>query len=128
MCIICTVVYFSHHKGGITICRLYLLQGRNNLQELHELQEEKLLLSQIKSKSNVEKTHRKSIKRASKYGGVAEQTSLNKNELSALLSEHESKVCLKQHCMYTCACIGLESCSVRLLYDIRKSEFRCNIL
>jgi len=65
--------------------------ARNNQQELHELQEEKLLLSQIKSKTNVEKTHRKSIKRASKYGSVDEQTTLNKQELNVLLSEQEYK-------------------------------------
>ena len=70
----------------------FFLQSRNNLQELHELQEEKLLLSQIKCKSSMEKTHRKSFKRASKHGNTEEVKTFTQQELSSLISEQEKKV------------------------------------
>ena len=62
------------------------------MQELHELQEEKLLLSQIKSKSSLEKTHRKSFKRASKHGNTDEVKNFTQQEITQLVSEQEVKV------------------------------------
>ena len=62
------------------------------MQELHELQEEKLLLSQIKCKSSMEKTHRKSFKRASKHGNPDEVKTFTQQELTSLVSEQERKV------------------------------------
>ena len=62
------------------------------MQELHELQEEKLLLAQIKAKGSIEKTQRKSMKRASKYGSTSEITQKNEDEMSNLISEQSRKV------------------------------------
>ena len=62
------------------------------MQEMHNLQEEKLLLSQIKSKTNVEKGQRKSMKRASKHGNSDDLTAKNMQEMSRLVSEQETKV------------------------------------
>ena len=62
------------------------------MQELHELQEEKLLLSQIKNKTTIEKVHRKSIKRASKRGNEGEIDQKNKQELSHIVVEQQLKV------------------------------------
>ena len=62
------------------------------MQELHELQEEKLLLSHIKAKGNVEKTQRKSVKRASKHGVASDISVKNQTEMSKLVIEQEKKV------------------------------------
>ena len=62
------------------------------MQELHGLQEEKLLLSQVKSKGSVEKTQRKSVKRASKYGSTSEVAQKNQDEMSNLITEQTRKV------------------------------------
>ena len=76
------------------------LQARNNLTELHELQEEKLLLSQMKSKTSIEKLQRRSFKRLSKHGenppdDVAVK---NKKELTALELEQQEKVGSRKVC------------------------------
>ena len=62
------------------------------MQEMHNLQEEKLLLSQIKSKTTFEKGQRKSLKRASKHGNNDDMTTKNMQEMSRLVSEQETKV------------------------------------
>ena len=73
----------------MTIC----LQARNTMSELHELQEEKLLLSQIKSKNVVEKTYRKSVKRSSKRGESTDVLSAkNQAEMTKLVTEQEERV------------------------------------
>ncbi len=64
------------------------------MQEMHNLQEEKLLLSQIKSKSSVEKVQRKSLKRASKHGQGDDLSARNMQEMSKLVTEQEVKVSL----------------------------------
>lgn len=60
------------------------------MQEMHNVQEEKLLLSQIRSKTNVEKVHRKSLKKAPKTAD--DLSSKNMQEMSKLVSEQEVKV------------------------------------
>lgn len=71
-------------------------QAKANLQEVQELQEEKLVLNQTKSKIVLEKTHQKSFKRASKhqakYGNADDINYKNKQEMSALISTHQGKV------------------------------------
>ena len=62
------------------------------MQELHELQEEKLLLSQIKNKTNIEKVHRKSIKRASKKGNMNEIDQKNKQEFATIIVDQQTRV------------------------------------
>ena len=62
------------------------------MQELHELQEEKLLLSQIKNKSTIEKVHRKSVKRASKKGNEGDIDQMNREEISSIVVEQQLKV------------------------------------
>lgn len=64
------------------------------MQELHELQEEKLLLAQIKAKGTIEKTQRKSVKRASKYGSTGEISAKNQEEMTQLVTEQGRKVIL----------------------------------
>ncbi len=71
---------------------MYIIQARNSMQEVHDLQEEKLLLSQMKSKTVVEKVQRKSMKRASKHGSSSDQENRNKRELNQLVTEQEVKV------------------------------------
>ena len=69
------------------------------MQEMHNLQEEKLLLSQIKSKTTIEKGQRKSMKRASKHGNNEELTAKNVQEMSRIASEHEAKVRSLTYCV-----------------------------
>jgi hypothetical protein len=65
------------------------------LTELHELQEEKLLLSHMKTKTGIEKNQRRSFKRLSKHGEAPpdEVVDKNKQEMSALEEEQQIKVC-----------------------------------
>ena len=71
---------------------LCCFQARNNIQDMHELQEEKLLLSQIKQKTTVEKSHMKASKRANKSGNMDEVSRRNQEEINNLLAEQEVKV------------------------------------
>lgn len=61
------------------------------MKEIHELQEEKLMLSQLKSKSSLHKTHGKSLKKASKSGIAEEIEKRNKDEYDKLVHDHDDK-------------------------------------
>lgn len=61
------------------------------MKEIHELQEEKLMLSQLKNKSSLHKTHNKSLKKASKSGIAEEIEKRNKEEYDKLVQEHDDK-------------------------------------
>ncbi|CAD5122039.1 DgyrCDS10491 [Dimorphilus gyrociliatus] len=68
-------------------------KARASLIEVHQLQEEKLLVNQVKNKNAVEKLHRKASRRASKKGlhpneGMAEKA---KGELSVLMEKQEEE-------------------------------------
>lgn len=69
-------------------------KAKSALVEMHQLQEEKLLVNQVKSKNAVEKFHRKASRRASKKGqqqneGMEEKA---KSELSVLMEKQEEEV------------------------------------
>lgn len=68
------------------------------MKEVHEMQEERLLISQVKAKSSMEKVHAKSIKKALKSGRAEEVDQTNTMEYQRLIRNHDDKV---QQCHVT---------------------------
>lgn len=62
------------------------------MREIHELQEERLMLSQVKAKTATEKVHAKSLKKAIKTGNVEQVEQANRQEYQKLAREHDEKV------------------------------------
>lgn len=62
------------------------------MREIHELQEERLMLSQVKAKTAMEKVHAKSLKKAIKTGNVEQVEQANRQEYQKLAREHDDKV------------------------------------
>lgn len=67
-------------------------QARETMREIHELQEERLMLSQVKAKTAMEKVHAKSLKKAIKTGNVEQVEQANRQEYQKLAREHDDKV------------------------------------
>lgn len=73
--------------------KAYYLQARQNLKEIHELQEERLMISQVKAKDTMEKAHAKSVKKALRRGtSVDEAETNNRLQYGKLVQEHNYKV------------------------------------
>ena len=60
--------------------------------EVHELQEEKLVLSHVKQKNAIEKTHSRNTKKASKKGNPIDIRVKNEEEMQGLLKDQQTKV------------------------------------
>ncbi|XP_062621888.1 1-phosphatidylinositol 4,5-bisphosphate phosphodiesterase classes I and II-like isoform X3 [Saccostrea cucullata] len=67
-------------------------KARETMREVHELQEERLMISQVKAKTAMEKLHAKSLKKAIKAGNVEEVEQANRQEYQKLTREHDEKV------------------------------------
>ncbi|XP_078316385.1 1-phosphatidylinositol 4,5-bisphosphate phosphodiesterase classes I and II-like isoform X14 [Crassostrea virginica] len=66
-------------------------KARETMREIHELQEERLMLSQVKAKTAMEKVHAKSLKKAIKTGNVEQVEQANRQEYQKLAREHDDK-------------------------------------
>ncbi|XP_076099356.1 1-phosphatidylinositol 4,5-bisphosphate phosphodiesterase classes I and II-like isoform X4 [Mytilus galloprovincialis] len=67
-------------------------KARQNLKEIHELQEERLMISQVKAKDTMEKSHAKSVKKALRRGtSVDEAETNNRLQYGKLVQEHNYK-------------------------------------
>ncbi|VDI64863.1 phosphatidylinositol phospholipase C, beta [Mytilus galloprovincialis] len=67
-------------------------KARQNLKEIHELQEERLMISQVKAKDTMEKCHAKSVKKALRRGtSVDEAETNNRLQYGKLVQEHNYK-------------------------------------
>lgn len=62
------------------------------MREIHELQEERLMISQVKAKTAMEKVHAKSLKKAIKTGNVEQVEQANRQEYQQLTREQDEKV------------------------------------
>ena len=69
------------------------------MKEIHEMQEERLMIQQVKAKTTMEKTHSKSIKKALKYGSHEEVEQACRHEYQTLIREHDDKVPGLYRCM-----------------------------
>ncbi|XP_061173851.1 1-phosphatidylinositol 4,5-bisphosphate phosphodiesterase beta-1-like isoform X2 [Saccostrea echinata] len=66
-------------------------KARETMREVHELQEERLMISQVKAKTALEKFHAKSLKKAIKAGNVEQVEQANRQEYQKLTREHDEK-------------------------------------
>jgi len=72
---------------------VFWFQIRMNQQEAHDHQEEKLLVSYVKSKSSAQKECRKSVRKVSRRGGSTDEvTNKSEQQIASLVSEQEVKV------------------------------------
>lgn len=62
------------------------------MKEIHELQEEKLMITQVKAKTTLEKSQAKSLKKAMKSGNAENVEAENIREYQKLIHEQENKV------------------------------------
>lgn len=67
-------------------------KARENMREIHESQEEKLVSTQLKEKVTLEKTHSKNLKKASKTSSADEIQAQNEAEWAQLTFEQEEKL------------------------------------
>uniref|UniRef100_K1PTG0 1-phosphatidylinositol-4,5-bisphosphate phosphodiesterase beta-4 n=1 Tax=Magallana gigas TaxID=29159 RepID=K1PTG0_MAGGI len=67
-------------------------KARETMREIHELQEERLMISQVKAKTAMEKVHAKSLKKAIKTGNVEQVEQANRQEYQQLTREQDEKV------------------------------------
>ncbi|XP_052701868.1 1-phosphatidylinositol 4,5-bisphosphate phosphodiesterase beta-1-like isoform X12 [Crassostrea angulata] len=66
-------------------------KARETMREIHELQEERLMISQVKAKTAMEKVHAKSLKKAIKTGNVEQVEQANRQEYQQLTREQDEK-------------------------------------
>lgn len=72
---------------------VYYLQARENMKEIHELQEERLMIAQVKAKDQMEKSHTKAVKKALRRGNIVDEVETNNRlQYSKLVQEHNHKV------------------------------------
>ncbi|KAK3092878.1 hypothetical protein FSP39_008286 [Pinctada imbricata] len=66
-------------------------KARENMKEIHEMQEERLMIQQVKAKTTMEKLHAKILKKALKNGNIEQVEQANQHDHQALLRDHEEK-------------------------------------
>lgn len=62
------------------------------MREIHELQEERLMISQVKARTAMEKLHAKLLKKAIKASNVEQVEQANRQEYQKLTRENDKKV------------------------------------
>ncbi|XP_056020621.1 1-phosphatidylinositol 4,5-bisphosphate phosphodiesterase beta-1-like isoform X14 [Ostrea edulis] len=66
-------------------------KARETMREIHELQEERLMISQVKARTAMEKLHAKLLKKAIKAANVEQVEQANRQEYQKLTRENDKK-------------------------------------